>query len=272
MPELPEVEFCARRLRDWAVGRRIGAVWAAPGKPLRDISPAALAAGLRDRRVEGVARLGKQLFVRLDAERVLLAHLGMTGKFVRLEPASPPRAGERVRLDLDDGSALAFVDPRRFGRLRLLAEAEARRHPEVAKLGEDALELCARPRALGAVLRGRRPVKVALMDQTVLAGVGNIYASEALFAARISPDAPASSLTPAQVDALAHHLRACMLESIEREQDAEIAYLHEADSANPFRVYGRAGEPCPVCGEPIRRTVHAGRGTFSCPRCQPPPG
>jgi formamidopyrimidine-DNA glycosylase len=268
VPELPEVEFCARRLREWATGRRVVDAQAQPGKPLRDLTPEAFAAGLRGRRVERIDRRGKQLFVHLDADTTLLAHLGMTGKFVRVDRDAEPRAGERARLALDDGHTLSFVDPRRFGRLRLLPTADVPRHPEIACLGEDALDVCARPGALAGVLRGRRPIKVALMDQSVLAGVGNIYASEALFAAGIPPDAPAGSLAAAQVDALAHHLRACMVDSLEREKDSEIAYLHEGDAENPFRIYGRKGEPCPVCGEPIRRAEHAGRGTYYCPRCQ----
>jgi formamidopyrimidine-DNA glycosylase len=122
------------------------------------------------------------------------------------------------------------------------------------------------------VLRGRRPVKVALMDQSALAGVGNIYASEALFGARIHPSTPAGDLTEAQADALARQMLAVMQASLEREQDDEIAYLHSGEAVeNPFRVYGHEGEPCPACGAPIAREVHAGRSTFWCPRCQPPP-
>ncbi len=268
MPELPEVEFCARRLREWTTGRRIVDAQAQAGPPLRDLTPEAFAVGLRDRRIDGVERLGKQLFVRLDGDATLLVHLGMTGKFVREHRDAADRAGERARLALDDGRSLRFVDPRRFGRLRLLATPDVPLHPEIASLGEDALAVCARPGGLAAILRGRRPIKVALMDQSVLAGVGNIYASEALFAAGISPDAPAGSLTPDRADALALHLRACMLESLEREKDSEIAYLHEGGAENPFRIYGRKGEPCPACGDPVRRVEHAGRGTYFCPRCQ----
>lgn len=272
MPELPEVEFCARRLRDWAVRRRIVAVHALPGPPLRDVTPAALEVGLRGRRVVGVDRRGKQLFVRLEGDLVLLAHLGMTGKFIRTAPRAPARPGERARLTLDDDAALAFVDPRRFGRLRLLPAADAARHPEVARLGPDALELCARPGGLRRALRrrgrGRRPIKVALMDQSVLAGVGNIYACEALFAARIDPSAPVATLSDAALDALAGHLVDCIEASLARERDDEITYLQEARATNPFRVYGRAGEPCPMCGRPLERTLQAGRGTFWCPRCQ----
>ena len=271
MPELPEVEFAGRRLRGWLVGRLIASVEATAGSPLRDLTPAALASGLIGRRVVAVRRHGKQLFLDLDDGHVWLCHLGMTGKFVRRAPGEAERAGTRARLGFADGGpAIDFVDPRRFGRLRLLGAAAAAAHPEVARLGPDALDLAAAPTDFAArVGRGRAPIKVALLDQRRLAGVGNIYACEALHDAGVNPWTPAGDLTGPRLEALARAVEATMRASLARETDDEITYLQQAKATNPFRVYGRAGEDCPCCGERVSRAEQAGRGTFWTPTTQP---
>lgn len=267
MPELPEVEFAARRLRSWAIGHTIARVDAEGGRPLYDAEPEDLAV-LGGRRVEAVRRHGKQLFIDLDDGRVLTSHLGMTGKWLRLPEHAPARDGTRLTLLLDDGNRLDYIDPRRLGRLRLLAPGE--RHPELDRLGPDVLELCARPGALAEQLSwSKREIKVALMDQESLAGVGNIYAAEALHRARISPFKPAASLAEPAWTRLQAALVAVMQESLARERDDEIRYLQDREAKNPFRVYGRTDEPCPDCGAAIMRTVQQGRSTFSCPVCQP---
>ncbi len=270
MPELPEVEFAARRLRSWIVGVPVTAAGAEPGNPLRELTPAAFTAGLTGRTVQAVRRQGKQLFLDLDDDQVLLAHLGMTGKFVREIQAGPVRRGRRAWLALADGARIDFVDPRRFGRVRLLSRAAAAAHPEVRRMGPDALEVCADPATLHARLSTtRRAVKVALMDQSLLAGVGNIYAAEGLFFAGVGPARPASSLSLAEATRIGAGVLRSMTESLGREVDAEIQYLHEAAATNPFQVYGRAGEPCTTCGATIQRVMQAQRSTFWCPRCQP---
>lgn len=270
MPELPEVEFCARFLRRVAVGRTVIAAGATPGSPLRGgLDPARFSAGLAGRQVTAVDRQGKQLWLRLDGPEVLLVHLGMTGKWV-LGEGNQARPGRRAWLQLDDGHRLDYLDPRRFGRLHLLSAAEAAVHPEVADLGPDALELAERPGGLHRALNGtRRTIKEVLMDQRRIAGVGNIYAVEALFEVGLHPETPANQVSLAQADALAVALGQVMRASLERETAGEITYLHEAQSENPFTVYGRAGEPCRACATPIVRTVRQGRSTFFCPRCQP---
>ncbi len=161
MPELPEVEFCARRLRAWLVGQRIERVVAQPGKPLRDIDPATLAQQLTGRVPTAVRRRGKQLLLDLDDGQVFLVHLGMTGKFLPDEPT--PRPGTRVQLHLDGGTRLDYVDMRRFGRLRVLPPGAS--HPELDRLGPDALELARDPVAFAAAVgRTGREIKVALME------------------------------------------------------------------------------------------------------------
>lgn len=268
MPELPEVEFAARRLRAWAIGRAIARVDAEPGRPLCDVEPDVLDAALAGRAVTAVRRHGKQLFIDFDDGHVLTSHLGMTGKWLRLPEHAPPREGTRLQIVLDDGHRLDHIDPRRLGRLRLLARGE--RHPELDRLGPDALEACARPGALAeAVGWSRREIKVALMDQESLAGVGNIYAAEALHAAGISPFRPAADLKPAEFERLAAAIVDAMQQSLARERDDEIRYLQDRDATNPFRVYGRTDAPCPTCGVAIIRAVQQGRSTFYCPVCQP---
>lgn len=269
MPELPEVEFARRRLRRWAQGRTITAAHAQGGTPLREITAEALVAGLLGREVVGVRRRGKQLFVDLDDTQVLLVHLGMTGKFVRCAADDPPRAGRRLWLALDDALRLDFVDPRRFGRVRLLPRAAAEAHPEIAKLGPDALALAEDPTRFATALGATRsPIKVALMDQRRMAGIGNIYAAEGLFLAGVDPWSPTVSLCGSVRARLAKGVAQTLKASLARETAEEITYLHEVASENPFWVYGRAGASCLRCSTPIERGTQAGRGTFWCPRCQ----
>lgn len=256
-------------LRRWLIGRRIATCDAEAGKPLRDLDPATLARGVEGRSVIGVRRVGKQLLIDLDDDSVLLAHLGMTGKFV--PESDEPRPGTRIRLGLSDGARIAFIDTRRFGRIRLAPDVDAAAaHPELARLGPDALELCRRPGGLASVLKGRRrPIKPALMDQSLLAGVGNIYAAEGLFAGRVHPLTRCDRVGRARYQAVADGIVAAMEATLVRDLGDEINYLQEKGSQNPFTVYGRAGEPCRVCGTLIERTVQSGRSTFWCPRCQP---
>jgi formamidopyrimidine-DNA glycosylase len=275
MPELPEVEIAARNLREWAIGRRIERVEAEPAARyvFRPATPRRFAAEVAGRRFESVARRGKQLLIALGGDGGplgLLAHLGMTGKWLRR------REGERVpeyvkaRFHLDDGHVLHFRDPRLFGRLRVVPGARFAEVPEVAELGPDPLEEGIDPARLGAAFaRIRRPVKVALMDQALLPGVGNILASEACFRAGVDPRRPANGLARAQVEHLAAAVLEAVRETIAREQGPEIAYVEEGGAENPFLVYAREGERCPRCRRAeIRRFVQAQRSTFWCPRCQ----
>lgn len=272
MPELPEVEFAARVLRAGLVGRHIEAVRADPRatRIFRPASGRALARALTGRRAEAVARVGKHLLISLGPGPLgLLSHLGMTGKWLRRGPGEPEPSHVRLRLALSDGAALLYRDPRLFGRLRLVPGARFADVPEIAALGPDPVADGVDAGRLAALLAAtRRAVKVALLDQRLLAGVGNIHASEACFRARLDPRRRADRLVAAQVRALARGIRATLSVALRSMEGQEITYVEEGGE-NPFLVYARAGEPCPRCRRGrIRRIVQAQRSTFWCPRCQ----
>jgi len=278
MPELPEVEIAARNLRAWARGRRIERAEAeAQAKRIfRPGRPGAFTAALSGRRVGEVRRLGKHIMVRLDdpsgnAEPLgLLSHLGMTGKWLRRSSGEAAPSHSRARLRLDDGAVLHYRDPRLFGRLRLVPGARFEDVPEVAALGPDPLERGIDVALLSeAFARRKIAVKVAMLDQRILPGVGNILASEALFRARIDPRRRASSLSRTEAKRLAEAVLEAVKETIAREEGPEVSYVEEGATENPFLVYAREGETCPRCHrETIHRIVQAQRSTFFCPRCQ----
>jgi formamidopyrimidine-DNA glycosylase len=207
----------------------------------------------------------------------LWSHLGMTGKWVRRLSDDPRPPHARVDLTLDDGSRLVYVDPRMFGRLRWVPGARFDAVAELRALGPDPLTDGIEAPRLAERLAGlpaRLPIKVALLDQSLLAGVGNIQASEALFRARIDPRRPAASLSRAEVGRLRRGILASIAHTLETlaSGDADIRYVEEDRSENPFLVYDRAGQVCPRCKRArIVRVVQAGRATFFCSNCQREP-
>jgi formamidopyrimidine-DNA glycosylase len=276
MPELPEVEIAARNLRAWTKGRGIDAVDADRGARyvFRPAGPAAFARALAGARFRSIRRIGKNLLVSLEKDRAplgLLAHLGMTGKWLRRDGANgeAPRFS-RARFHLDDGTVLHFCDMRLFGRLRVVPGARFEEVPEIAALGPDPIEQgIDRGRLHEGLARSKLPVKVRILDQRLLPGVGNIQASEALFRARIDPRRRSESLSRREAGALADAVLASVRESIAREEGPEITYVEEPGSENPFLVYDREGERCPRCRRAaIVRVVQAQRSTFFCPSCQ----
>lgn len=264
MPELPEVETERGRLAARLEGRRIDAARIADSRLTRPEDPAVVAAALEGERVEAVERRGKYLVLRLRNGQVLLVHLRMTGGF-RYEPASH----ERAVLELADGTRIAYRDLRRFGTWLLLEPDEAEHHLAI-RLGPEPLG----PRFTAAFLAGRlagrkAPVKAAILDQRTVAGLGNIYADEALWHARIHPLRPAGELSADEVAALRRGIRAALRRGILR-QGADLGDGAYAGGRmqREFRAYGRAGEPCDRCGTPIEKTRAGGRGTWYCPVCQ----
>ncbi|HWN67368.1 MAG TPA: bifunctional DNA-formamidopyrimidine glycosylase/DNA-(apurinic or apyrimidinic site) lyase [Haliangium sp.] len=287
MPELPEVETVRRTLAP-AVGLRVLEVWTS-GLPLRLNHPVPTAA-LRDatlgRTIEAVRRWGKYLLIDLCDRLVpgpasMLVHLGMSGR-LRLMDASQPRpAHTHVALALAAGRArtptveLRYSDPRRFGVVDLVVRGQERAHPALAGLGVDPLHDGLTGELLYTASRGvRRGIKLFLLDQGVLAGVGNIYASEALWVARIRPGMQARLLTRPRAEALAQAVHEVFARALEHGGTSLRDFVNadglEGENAHYLHVYDRAGQPCPraECGQLIRRTVVQGRSTFHCPRCQ----
>jgi formamidopyrimidine-DNA glycosylase len=275
VPELPEVEVAARCLRAWAGGRRVEAVETdrRAARLFRPGTRPAFARALTGRSLEGVRRVGKQLLLTLGGGPPLglVSHLGMTGKWLRRAPGEEAPPHSRARLRLDDGAWLHYQDPRLFGRLRLVPGARFEALADLEALGPDPLDEGVDPARLGALLgRTARAVKVALLDQRLLPGVGNIHASEACFRAGIDPRRASRRLAGSEVERLAEAVLASLRQGLADHLAAgpEIAYVEEGGE-NPFLVYAREGEPCPRCARgALRRIVQAQRATFFCPRCQ----
>ncbi|MDX2017211.1 MAG: bifunctional DNA-formamidopyrimidine glycosylase/DNA-(apurinic or apyrimidinic site) lyase [Planctomycetota bacterium] len=284
MPELPEVESLRRSLEPLVLGRRVlhatpprKALHVRPASGPARLTPADLLEGLT---ITATARRGKQLALLTSAGAALVVHLGMSGQLLHLAPGvkipSPrtqPGKHLHARWALDDGSLLLFRDPRRFGGLVPFPSRGALDAHWSGTLGPDALtitddELLAR---LGSV----RAIKALLLDQSVLAGVGNIYADESLHRARIHPATPADRLTPAQARALAGALRSVLAQAVDLRgstlRDYRSAQGEPGSATALHLVYGRADQPCLACGTPIASAPLAQRTTAWCPRCQPQP-
>ena len=272
MPELPEVETIRRQLAPLVQGRVIARLQIADPRWCLPLAPEAVVDAVEGRRVEHLGRRGKYLVWELAGEAFLIMHLRMTGTLLYDPP--PGTLYERVRFALDDGHELRFCDPRRFGTGELALGAAARDAFFAARLGLEPLDGELTGAALRGMARGRRaPVKAFLLDQRRIAGVGNIYADEALFRARIHPLRPAGALTGAQWQTLADAVRETLLAGL-AAGGATIDDFRHADGVagafqNEFLVHRRQGDPCPVCGSPVVKFVAGGRGTYACEKCQP---
>jgi formamidopyrimidine-DNA glycosylase len=303
VPELPEVETIRRQLAPLVEGRRLTRVEILDPRWSRPLAPGELAAALRGRRVERLERRGKYLVWRLRGGAFLLQHLRMTGAIlcdpapepahvrVRMELGAPPRVSADAgagpahgvkRADGPDHDArprcvrLAVVDPRRFGTGELVLGEESLERFFATRLGPEPFEERFTAEWLHAAVRGRTaPIKAWLLDQRRVAGVGNIYADEALFRAGIHPARPAGRLSPAQCARLRTAVVEVLCEGIDA-RGASIEDFRHVDGVrgsfqDRFRVHRRAGLPCPRCGRTIAKMVVAGRGTYVCERCQPRP-
>jgi formamidopyrimidine-DNA glycosylase len=273
VPELPEVETIRRNLAPHVEGRRLDALEVLDPRWCRPLAPAGLAAALEDRVIERLSRRGKYLVWELEGDAFLLVHLRMTGTLL-LDPAGTP-AHTRVWLRAGEHS-LAFVDPRRFGTGELALGPEALEAFFVARLGLEPLDPGFTSAHLHALTHtSRAPIKAFLLDQKRVAGVGNIYADEALFRARIHPLRPANRLTRAQTAALRDAVIASLEAGIAAKgatiDDFRDPYGVRGTFQDQFLVHLREGEACPVCENTIRKLRAAGRGTYVCERCQPRP-
>jgi formamidopyrimidine-DNA glycosylase len=278
MPELPEVETVMRGLRERLEGRTIVRA-TAHRADLRWPLPKGLQTRLTGARVTGFRRRGKYILMRLSDGDSVLLHLGMSGRMV-LSPLRPnlPTPHEHLVLETDDGWRLGFVDPRRFGSVDLVPTHQEDAHKLLADLGPEPLDPPFSPARLSASLNGKRtPVKAALLDQKVVAGLGNIYVCEALFRARLSPQRSAHTIPGTRAARLVPAIKDTLSEAIAAggsslrdyvQPDGELGYFQHA-----WKVYGREGEACERCpGRPacpgIRRITQSARSTFYCPRTQ----
>lgn len=270
MPELPEVETIRAQLAPRLEGRQLVRVEILDPRLTRPFDLFEVAEELEGDRILAVERRGKYLVLRLESGLVLLVHLRMTGSF-----GFDPTSHERAVIELDDGTRVVYRDVRRFGTWLVLDDADI--DPYLAgRNGPEPLG----PRFTSAWLAGmlavrRAAVKSVLLDQRVVSGLGNIYADEALWRARINPLRPAGSLDGDEVRRLHRAIREALRVGIERQGSTLREYATPEGSSGrmqeEFRAYGRDGKPCPRCGTPIAKARVGGRGTWFCPRCQPPP-
>jgi len=287
VPELPEVETVCRQLDPELKGRRIERLEILDERWSRPVPPAELGAAVSGRMIEGLGRRGKYLLLALDGRQTLVMHLRMTGNLVlvegekKLDPSEGMRLYEterstserhlRARFTLDDGRELWFTDPRRFGEAFPIDDADLDRRFE--RLGVEPLSEEFTPEALGTMAIGRTaPLKSFLLDQSRIAGVGNIYADEALFRARLHPLSPAGSMKPEHHEALRDAIVAALEAGIDGGgasiDDYRDGRGEQGTMQDEFLVHTREGEPCPSCGGAISRIVVAGRSTYYCPNCQ----
>jgi formamidopyrimidine-DNA glycosylase len=274
MPELPEVETVRRGLALKISGRRI--VRAELRRlDLRRPFPPALAERLDGARIGALGRRGKYILIELDADGVLLLHLGMSGRVTVGNAALPAAPHDHMVLTLDDDTVIRFNDPRRFGLIDYVRRGEAARHPLLARLGPEPLEASFDGAYIASKLAGKlTPIKAALLDQRIVAGLGNIYVCEALYRAGLSPKRLAASIGRRRADRLAAAIKSVLTEAIAAggssvrdyvQADGELGYFQ-----HHWAVYGREGEPCPGCNcaEGVRRIAQSGRSTFYCAKRQ----
>lgn len=280
MPELPEVETVRRGLLPVMEGQRIAT--AQVNRPdLRFPLPEKMAERLTGQTVLNLRRRSKYILADLTSGETLLIHLGMSGRMLISgtilgefhHPHPAPQKHDHVVLTMDSGAQITFNDARRFGSMDLMPTADWQAHKLLAGLGPEPLGNDFNETYLAQRLKGRAtPIKSALLDQTVLSGLGNIYVCEVLHRANVAPNRLAKDLTPSETAQLVPLIRTVLTEAIEaggsslrdyRQTDGELGYFQHT-----FRVYDREGQPCTTCGTPIMRLVQSGRSSFYCPNCQ----
>jgi formamidopyrimidine-DNA glycosylase len=270
MPELPEVETTRRGVAPHVVGRTITRLVIYDGR-LRWPVPATLQKQVRNHRIDAVDRRSKYLLFRLGGGSLLI-HLGMTGSLRLFTQAPPRRPHDHIDIELDDGAILRYHDPRRFG--AMLWVPDEAKHPLLSRLGPEPFDEAFTPAYLYAKTRGRRAsMKVTLMDNHVVVGVGNIYANEALFRAGIRPSAAAGSVSRPRLARLVAAVREVLTEAIAKGGSTLRDFVNSSGEPGSFQldyfVYQREGLPCRVCGTPIRASRLGQRSSFHCRRCQP---
>jgi formamidopyrimidine-DNA glycosylase len=272
MPELPEVETIRRQLEPELVGRTIAALEILDSRWSRPLPPERVAGLVDGRRITALERRGKYLLLRLEGGLTLVMHLRMTGNLLLAQPGEREERFLRARLELDDGREVLFTDARRFGEGFVLDE-DALEQRFRGRLGVEPLSEEFTPERLGELAAGRTaPLKSFLLNQAGVAGIGNIYADEALFRARLHPLSPAGSMRAPHLEALHEGIVEALLAGIEwggaSIDDYRDATGAEGSMQDEFLVHRREGKPCFVCGTPIKRIVVGGRSTYFCPHDQ----
>lgn len=275
MPELPEVEMVARHLRGLIAGRTITKAQLLRAGLAPENSPRQFAACLKGARVEEVARRGKHILVHLSSKRTWITHLRMTGRFIHVDAAEVAPPHTHAAFWLDNGRKLLFSDQRHFGMMMVVKTAELDSVAHLSKLAPEPFDAAFSADYLYETLkRSKQAIKLFLLDQTKVTGLGNIYAAEALHRAKINPQLPANKLSKPRAENLHREIVAVLSEAIAAgsllETDPREVYGRYGDGAyeDSWRVYEREGLPCLNCGAAIRRLAQGGRSTYFCPRCQ----
>ena len=275
MPELPEVEHVVRALRRTVLGRQIVSVDIRLAKLIAPTSSSAFNRKLKNARIESIGRRGKYILIELDSNRILAVHLRMTGQFRLLTPddSLPPHA--HAIFYLDDERRLVFRDQRQFGLMKLVASSQLSKTKGIQELAPEPFSDDFSVGYLKEVFaRSRRTLKTVLLDQTRVLGLGNIYAAEALFRARINPFKIASELSARRVERLHQAIRDVLRAAVSGNSSRRInlenpnGFSYGEAFGKVWQVYEREGEPCFKCGTRIRRLTHGGRSTYWCPKCQ----
>jgi formamidopyrimidine-DNA glycosylase len=266
MPELPEVETIKNELSPHIIGRTVTGISLFDDKIVRQLSVEEFCSRLIGQKITGVERRGKYLILSLTSGEALIIHLKMTGSLW----LKPPDRFIRAAIELDGGKKIYFRDPRKFGVMWLVED----KNTVGSKLGPEPLEADFTPQVLAQRLSGRTaPIKALLFDQSLVAGIGNMYADEALFLAKIHPLRAGGSLSPEEVERLYHAIQQVLSAAINDKGASTDTYFRpggEIGTAHfQFRVAHRRGKSCPVCGTPLERLPVRNRGSYFCPKCQP---
>jgi len=272
MPELPEVETVKNELLPHVIGRIITGITPFWEGIVREPSFEEFCSRIIGQKITGITRHGKYLFFSLSSDDLLIIHLKMTGSLIIGQNSSEPPKHTRAIIHLDNDTSIFFRDPRKFGLMRLVRDKDS----VINKLGPEPLEDDFTLQVLARLLARRKaPIKALLTDQALIAGIGNMYADEALFAARIHPLRSGESLTPEEIERLYHAIRRILWSAIDNK-GASVANYFRPDGTPgtahfEFKVAHGTGKYCANCGSPITRIVVRNRGTYFCPRCQPAP-
>lgn len=273
MPELPEVETICRGLASTLIGKKFINVQTFRDN-LRFPFPSNFTKSLEGRKVAGISRRAKYIFITLDNNTTLIMHLGMSGRIIiHTSLRNAREKHDHVVFHTDDGNEIVFNDPRRFGMMDLADSDKVSEHKLIKNLGLEPLESNFSGEALHYLLRSRKvPVKLAIMNANLVVGVGNIYACESLFRSNIIPTRSAGSVSPEECNKLSGDIKIILQEAIKAGGSTLKDYVTSSGKAgyfqHNFKVYGRENDPCVTCGNPIKKIVQGGRSTFFCGACQ----